>query len=167
MKVAIVPAQVTTIEDKVAGGLGLKQLVLLVAPVFLSGVLYSLAPPSFTLVAYKLILMAVLGISIGSLAIRFKGMLLLQWVVVLTRYMSRPQYYVYDKNSSAARRTHDAQQPELIEVSEEELPQHTPSPAIPVHERVVLESLINEPGARLHFQTDKKGKLRVAISKAE
>ena len=167
MKVAIVPAQVTTIEDKVAGGLGLQQLVLLVTPIILFGVMYGILPPNFTLVAYKLILAIVLGVCIGLLAVKVKGLLVLQWVLILSRYLARPQLYLFDKRSLAARQARDVQQPEAVVVSNTELRWHPPVLNVAVHERVALEALINGPDAKLHFKTDKKGRLRVAISKVE
>ena len=51
MKTAIVPAQVTTVEDKVAGNLNLTQLLLIASPVFVRGVIYAVFPPSFEISA--------------------------------------------------------------------------------------------------------------------
>jgi len=45
MKTTTVPAQVTTVEDRLAGNLSLTQLLLLVCPVFVSCLIYVVFPP--------------------------------------------------------------------------------------------------------------------------
>ena len=169
MKVAIVPAQVTTIEDQVAGGLGLKQLVLLVAPVFLSGVVYGILPPAFNLSPYKIIVIALLFICIGSLAIKIKGILLLNWLLIFARYNTRPKWYIYDKNSLALRPTNAATQ-SLQEAKTgpiNTIQSQSSAVTLMAHEQFTIETVMNHPASKLHFKTDKKGKLYVAISKTE
>lgn len=169
MKVAVVPAQVTTIEDKVAGGLGLKQLVLLVMPVFLSGVFYGILPPNFNLSPSKIVLFVLLFICIGSLAIKIKGVLVLNWLLILARYNARPRWYIYNKNSlvlrpnSLAVRSSQKAKVEVINTVQ------TQSPAVKLtaYEQFTMEALMNHPASKLHFKTDKKGNLHVAISKTE
>ncbi|MCY1361589.1 hypothetical protein D9M69_482590 [compost metagenome] len=167
MKVAVVPAQVTTIEDKVAGGLGLKQLVLLVTPVFLSGIVYGILPPNFNLSAYKIIVITLLFISIGSLAVKIKGILVLNWLLIFARYNARPRWYVYDKNSLVLRPTSV-----VVRSPQKRAPQvvvtrsaHPPTSPLTTHEQFTMEALMNHPASKLHFKTDKKGNLHVAISK--
>ena len=169
MKTAVVPAQVTTIEDKVAGGLGLTQLILLVIPVFLSVVVYGILSPVFSLSSAKIIIMALLFMTLGSLAIKIKGILLMNWLLILGRYMARPGFYIYDKNSSASRRndlSSRQKRPEIV-ISPTATRQVLFAPALPTHEQFAIEALINHPSSKLHFKTDKKGNLHVAISKAE
>lgn len=169
MKTAVVPAQVTTIEDKVAGGLGLTQLTLLVIPVFLSGIVYGILSPTFSLSSAKIIIMTLLFMALGSLAIKIKGILLMNWLLILGRYMARPGFYIYDKNSSASRRndlSSRQKRPEIV-ISPTATRQVSFAPALPTHEQFAIEALINHPSSKLHFKTDKKGNLHVAISKAE
>jgi hypothetical protein len=169
MKTAVVPAQITTLEDKVAGGLGLTQLILLVIPVFLSGVVYGILSPAFSLSPAKIILIILLFVTIGSLAIKIKGVLLMNWLLILGRYMARPGFYVYDKNSSAARSNDSLSKqkhPEIVPSSTEPR-QKILTPALPPHEQFAIETLMSHPASNLHFKTDKKGNLHVAISKAE
>ena len=169
MKTAVVPAQVTTIEDKVAGGLGLTQLILLVIPVFMSGVVYGVLSPAFSLSAAKIILIVLLFILLGSLAIKIKGVLLVHWLLILGRYMARPGLYIYNKNSSALRNNNPSTSKKRSEPMI--LPQlrhrQLLTPALPPHEQFAIETLMNHPTSKLHFKTDKKGNLHVAISKAE
>src|ERR1019366_4023701 len=103
MKVTVVPAQITTIEDRIAGNLSFSQLLLLAAPVFGGSALYIILPPTMHSAPYKLTVIAVLIFLCGLLAIRIKGKILLLWFVVLLRYNLRPRYYIFNKNCLAAR----------------------------------------------------------------
>src|SRR6266487_1064357 len=98
MKSSIVPAQITTVEDKVAGNLSLSQLLLLAAPVFIGSAIYIIFPPSLGAAAYKLAIVTIIGVIFGLLAIRIKGRIMLLWVITIARYNLRPRHYIYDKN---------------------------------------------------------------------
>ena len=45
MKMTVVPAQVTTVEDRIIGSLGFSQILLLVIPIFVSAGVFALVPP--------------------------------------------------------------------------------------------------------------------------
>lgn len=62
MKVTVVPAQVTTVEDHVAGSLGFSQLILFAIPVFGGALLYAILPPSMEYCLYKIIVIAFLAV---------------------------------------------------------------------------------------------------------
>src|SRR5438045_2898426 len=99
MRTTIVPAQITTVEDKIAGNLGLSQIMLLIAPVFGGSSLFVIFPPFFNYAAYKVVLIAITALLCGMLAVRIKGKILLFWLIAVLRYNLRPAYYVFDKNS--------------------------------------------------------------------
>jgi hypothetical protein len=103
MKQTAVPAQITTVEDKVAANLSMTQLVILAMPLFLDVAFYIILPPFITLGAYKIIAFILIDPLIAAMAIRFNGEILVNWLIVLTRYRLRPRIYVYDKNSTYAR----------------------------------------------------------------
>lgn len=107
MKVAIVPAQVTTIEDKIIGSLSSKQSLLLVGPVFGTGLLLALAPPYMAISAYKLVFILITALISALLAIRFKSKLILEWLIIGLRYRMRPRIYVYNKQTWAYREVID------------------------------------------------------------
>ncbi len=98
MRSSIVPAQITTVEDKVAGALSFSQLGLLGAPVFLAGVMYALLPPFFAASPYKLAGFFAAAVICGVLAIRVRGQLVLTQAVRFGRYSLRPRFVLYDKN---------------------------------------------------------------------
>src|SRR5471032_2198661 len=103
MRTTIVPSQITTVEDKIAGRLGLTQLLLLSATVFGASGIFVIFPPFFSYAVYKLVLIVSFAALCGLLAIRVKGKILLFWGTVLIRYNLRPRYYVFSNNSMHAR----------------------------------------------------------------
>ena len=109
------------------------------------------------------------SMTLGSLAIKVKGVLIMNWLLILGRYTARPGFYIYDKNSSAARSSDSSarqKRPEIV-ISPTATRQKSLAPALPPHEQFAIEALMNHPTSKLHFKTDKKGNLHVAISKAE
>lgn len=163
MKTTIVPAQITTVEDKVAGNLSFTQILLFTTPVFLSGAIFALIPPFMNLNAYKLIVCIFLAIICMLLAVRIKGKILLSWVSVIGRYNYRPRYYVFNKNDSYQRAKYTAFELEEDELVVEELiPAERPA-LIPIPEIVRIETALSDPRAKFHFKTTKKGDLRVVI----
>jgi hypothetical protein len=167
MKSTIVPAQITTIEDKVAGNLSLMQLVLLSTPVFIVMVIYIIAPPFLKMAAYKMVVVAIFAVVFGVLAIRVKGRILLLWAVTIATYNLRPRHFVFDKNDMHLRDC-ATKAPEL-EIEEENPDVDDEAIVIPpqlsTRETVMLERIIADPNSRLHFKTDRKGDLRVHITK--
>src|SRR5665213_3181374 len=93
MKVTVVPAQVTTVEDRIAGRLGLSQIMLLITPIFVGSALYAVLPPLMNSSPYKLVIIITIMLICSSLAIRIKGKILLLWLIVVLRYRLRPSYY--------------------------------------------------------------------------
>ena len=169
MKSSIVPAQITTVEDKVAGNLSLSQLLLLTFPVFTGGVVYIAVPPVMTAPLYKLVLMGILILSFGILAVRIKGKILLLWLITIASYNLRPRYHVFDKNDSYLRgslgEVDTDVQTELVE--DENVKLASPVPLLSTRETVLLEGIIASPKANLHFVTNRKGALDVRITQSK
>jgi len=164
MKTTIVPAQVTTVEDKIAGNLSFTQLLLLTTPVFLDGALFVIMPPLFKLTPLKLSLGIILAFMFMMLAIRIKGKLLIQWIAVIARYRLRPRFYLFNKNDLYLRNNQlkpipqpIAEKPEDVELTEYLVPSFIPTP-----EMVRLETAVADPRAKFHLRTE-KGALRVYI----
>lgn len=164
MKVTVVPAQVTTVEDRIAGNLGFSQLMLLAMPVFSSAALFVVLPPFYKGALYKTILISVLFVVSSLLAIRIKGKLVLFWIMTLLNYNLRPRYYTFDKRTMAGREQYNAAlqfEDEPVVVTKEKFEQSnlnlTPA------ELVALNDLMEHPDANLSFEA-KKGGLYVRIS---
>ncbi len=103
MKTQVIPAQITTVEDKIVGNLSFTQLLLLMVPVALAGVIYILFSPMMSIVWYKLVLVICLSLPFLILAMRLKGMLVIEWLQLVGRYLTRPKVYVADKNDEMFR----------------------------------------------------------------
>ncbi len=166
MRTTIVPAQVTTVEDRIAGKLGLSQLLLLVVPVFGGSIIFVILPPFFNYAVYKIVLIVCVAAFCALLAIRFKGKILLFWAITLLRYNLRPMYYVFNKNSSHTREMvlHSDM---AYESTEETRPQTVVTERrinLTTAERVNIEDLLANPAANIHFTTNKKGELSVHLT---
>jgi hypothetical protein len=166
MKVTVVPAQVTTVEDRIAGNLGLNQLMLLVAPVFGSSALYVILPPIFHYAVYKLVVIAFLFSVCALLAIRIKGKILLFWLVTLLRYSLRPRFYVFNKQTLHVREEYQAKrvEPEAETTTQPERIRRALS--LSTAEIVKVQNFMENPAANLHFET-KKGNLYVRITEVK
>lgn len=103
MKNTIIPAQITTVEDKIAGNLNLTQIMLLMLPVFSGIVFYAMIFPQMKISITKIILESIIFIVSSVLAIRIKGKLIVNWLIVILKFNLRPKYYLFDKNDSYLR----------------------------------------------------------------
>lgn len=168
MKVTVVPAQVTTVEDRVAGNLSFSQLILFAVPVFGGSLLYAILPPFMGASLYKIVFIAFFAFICTVLAIRIKGKIILLWLITLLRYRLRPRRYVYDKNTSMSREDYP-EVPHLIqqtsEISTEETRQTMK--LLGMSERTYLYDLLNDPLGRLRFDITKKGGINVSIPEAK
>ena len=169
MRTTIVPAQVTTVEDRIAGRLGLTQLLLLITPIFGGSAIFVILPPFFAYATYKVVLITCVAALSALLAIRIKGKILLFWIITLLRYNMRPRYYLFNKNSAHAR--------ELVlpadiedESAEEATAQAIASSRkinLSTAERIQIEDLLANPDANVHITTNKKGELRVHLTEIQ
>lgn len=162
MRSTIVPAQVTTVEDKIAGSLGISQILLLTVPIFGGSALFVLLPPFFNYAPYKIAMILCFAVFCGLLAIRIKGKILLSWLVITLQYNLRPRYYVFDKNDAHLRDMNTAK----ITIDESETvkakkPQRHRLPQLSTVDLMRVEELIANPEANLHIKTNRKGELSV------
>lgn len=168
MRSTTVPAQVTTIEDKIAGNLGLSQLLLLTMPIFSGSLLFVALPPFFSYATYKVVLIVCFAVLCGTLAIRIKGKILLMWGVVILRYNLRPRYYVFNKNHAHLRDMPQEPQPE--ELTDEAKPKeiaYKPLPQLSTAELVQIEDIIASPAANVHLKTNRKGRISVHLTEVK
>lgn len=106
MRTTIIPAQITTVEDKIAGNLNLAQIILLLIPAVWTTVVYVLVPTPFAINLYKIPLVLVVLITCLILALRVRGKIILSWLGVLLQYNLRPRYFVFNKNDTYLREMH-------------------------------------------------------------
>lgn len=167
MRTRVIPAQITTVEDKIVGSLNLMQMIILMAPVFFTTFIYALMPPSMSFVAYKLTISAVSFILCLILAMRIKGKVVVDWLSILLRYNLRSKYYIYNKNEAYLRDMYvpTLQKEKVIEKSSTKAKksvQHEP-----IKERiknlVTLENIIGGQDVAFRYKVNKKGGLNVAF----
>ena len=165
MKSTTVPAQVTTVEDKIAGNLNLAQLLLLAASVFGGFALYIVVPPMMHFSILKIAMCLGIMLIFASLAIRVRGRILALWIGTILRYNLRPRYYIYNKNDTYLRQPEELAKTEQkkVTVIEKEATAHRPF-EIPIRQIVQLETAVADPRAQLAFETTKKGNLHVRIT---
>lgn len=97
MKTSLIPAEITSVEDKIVGSLSYRQIVILSLPLFMSMVIYILLPPFVNFSQYKYILLILVSVLISSLAIRIEQKILLDWIRLFINYRNRPRIYVFKK----------------------------------------------------------------------
>jgi hypothetical protein len=167
MKVTVVPAQVTTVEDRIVGSLGLSQILLLAAPIFGGSALYIILPPVMHPSVYKVVLMVAFLLLCGLLSVRIKGKILLFWLVVILRYNLRPRYYVFNKHSLHGRSFQEATQSVATEDETTEVKRkaHRKLP-LSTAEIYKVQNLLDNPAANLSFET-RKGYLYVRITEVK
>ena len=98
MRTTIIPAQITTVEDKVAGSLNMTQVLILMTPILWTAIVYILLMPSMKLTSLKLVLIIISTTISGILALRIKDKIVAEWLGVLLKYRLRPKYWLYNKN---------------------------------------------------------------------
>lgn len=164
MKSTVVPAQVTTVEDKIAGNLTFNQMLLMTTPVFVSGVIFAFLPPFMSLSGYKLLLAVTFAAICLTLAIRIKGRIVMSWILILSKYNVRPRYFIYNKNDLHLRDATDKHaEPAPKQATTKKLNPKPNKIQLPMKKMVWAEEVATNPSAQLEFKTTKKGGLRVYI----
>lgn len=167
MKTQVIPAQITTVEDKIAGNFNLTQILLLMLPVFWTTIVYTLLSPRLQFSWYKLPMILIVFVLCVALSLRIKGKVLLHWLIIIFRYNLRPKYYVFNKNESFLRTLNlpvfekkGKVLPDKAAVKKEAKRE---TPGFSVRGLVRLENLIANPKYSFSLKSGKKGSLYVAI----
>jgi len=167
MRTRVIPAQITTVEDKIVGSLNLMQIMILMTPVFFTTLIYAVLPPSMSFVAYKLTLSAVSFMICLILSLRIKGKVVVNWLSILLRYNLRAKYYIYNKNEAYLR---DLYLPTLEKekaVKKALAKTNQITPTIPITQRVknlvTLENIVGSQEVEFRYRVNKKGGLNVAF----
>ena len=168
MRISIVPAQITTLEDKIAGNVSVQQAALLGVPVLIGFIIALLFPPSGQFVAYKIAIVFGLLLICGSLAVRIKDRIVAQWLKLFVVYSARPLRYVYDKNSTYLRSSEVAELKQEMTVAIKPIKKPTVAlKNITSKEFVRLEQFATDARAGMKFEIGKKGELNVRITEVK
>lgn len=166
MKIRSIPAQITTVEDKIVGNLNLTQMMLLMVPVFWGMIVYTMFLPVMEFAWYKAFLFSFVGIISLILALRIKDKIVLQWIVILLRYNLRPKYYVFNKNDSYMRSMDvlsiekSKRKTKTIHAKQLQKIKHTQSS---LGDLIRLENILTNPKYSFSIKSQKKGAFYVAI----
>lgn len=168
MRTTVVPAQVTTVEDRIMGNLGFSQLALLVIPLFIAAGIFIILPPVMHGSVYKYVVSVVIALIFGGLAIRIKGKIILLWLVTILRFNLRPQYYLFNKNTDLFRGNDQPQtQLTLEEVKPVVKRQKTTVPRLALQDTARILETIQKQNSNLRFEMTKKGGLRVRFTEVK
>lgn len=168
MKTTVVPAQVTTVEDRIMGSLGFSQPMLLIVPIFVGAGLFALLPPFMKGELYKYIVIGIVASVCCLLAIRIKGKIVALWLVMIVRYNLRPKLYVFNKNTTAYREQCAANDSEPEEQNlQPRLKRSVSVPHLEFHETAKVLAAIDDPASNLRFETTKTGGLHVRLTEIE
>lgn len=169
MKMTVVPAQITTVEDRIIGTLGFSQILLLVIPVFTSAGIFAIVPPFLSGALYKYIVIAVVAAVFCILAIRIKGKIIAFWLVTILRYNLRPKYYLFNKNVTTHREDYPARH--VATASEDtavrkQVTKPNISP-LDIPTTAKLLATLDNPATKFRLETGKKGQLYVRFTEIE
>jgi hypothetical protein len=166
MRTRVIPAQITTVEDKIVGNLSLTQMILLLVPVLITTFIYTFLPPTMTFVLYKITLASIFSVFSLILAIRVKGRIIASWIVVLAKYNLRPKYYVFDKNDITNRVILKPEvKKDVVRVSKTEVEKQINSYKPNLRDILQIDHILNTTDFNLIYRTGKKGGLNVAFEK--
>lgn len=168
MKTTVVPAQITTVEDKIAGSLTFQQIILLVMSLIIGTAIYLLVPPKLHVSAIKAALMLIQFALLGILAIRISGKILAEWLVVYLRYSLRPRVYIFKKSDLAQREVilpifERAKKESAITIKSAAKQKKRQLP----ESNLDLKNWLSKPDSSLSVKPAKKGGLDVVFQKLE
>jgi hypothetical protein len=165
MKRSIVPAQITTVEDKVLGNLTPQQAGLISVPLVLGVLFYVVLPAHFHLELYKIVIIVGLELVGAILSIRINDQMLAFWVAMKVNYNLRPRYYIYNKNDPYLRHVPaEPSKPKNAATLNATKVQHEAIPEIEVQRAVLIEEMMADERVNLRFKTTKKGRLHVVTN---
>lgn len=166
-----IPAQITTVEDKIAGNLNLTQIMLLMIPVFFTTAAYAVFPPRMHLAIYKFPLVLVVLLVCLILSLRIKGKVVLNWLVILLRYNIRPRYYLYNKNEVMFRTldmpVFEKKQRKLFKKAPAKQEKIAAIQAFGLHDLAKLQNVMNDPNYSFVLKAGKKGGFNVSVGQVQ
>ena len=165
MRTTVIPAQITTVEDKIAGSLNLTQLMLLMVPVFWTTIVYTLLTPMMHIAWYKIPLVLVVIIVSLGLAIRINGIVVFNWLFVILSYKLRPKLYVFSKNDTYLKDLDLPIEPKpLLAIAKSAQPSTVAATRkINVKDFLLLQRFMKRRRMKLRYRGSAKGGLRVAF----
>ncbi len=167
MRTTVVPAQITTVEDRIAGNLTFVQILLLIAALLIGACLYLVVSPRLHFNPVKLTLISFQFFFLCTLALRIQGKIVADWLVLLIRFHARPRIYVFTKNDCIAR---DIVIEQPKKVAKPAIAAHKPLvslPSLSLLELDQVDTLLENPSLTVRFALAKKGGIDVSLTPIE
>lgn len=174
MRATTIPAQITTVEDKIAGNLNMTQVTLLGVPIIFAAIAYTSFPPVFQFAWYKLPLVLIIVLLCMILSLRIKGKVVLNWLIVVMRYNLRPRYFVFNKNDGYMR---DMVMPKIEAkpkaafsfplLKAQKKNNEIPAKSFDIKDLMKLKGFINNPDYTFAFKVNAKGGINVALEQVK
>lgn len=166
-----IPAQITTVEDKIAGNLNLTQIILLMVPVFFTTIAYAIFPPQMHLAVYKFPLVLLVLIVSLVLSMRIKGKVVLNWLVIVLGYNLRPKYYLFNKNDTHLRildlPVFEKKQRKIFKKAPAKLEKSVSIPIFGLNDLVKLQTFMSSPKYSFVLKPGKKGGFNVSVGQIQ
>jgi len=168
MKTTVVPAQITTVEDRVAGNLSFPQIILLVFALIVGVSIYGIMPPKVHLSSLKLILIILEFAFFGILALRFNGKIVGDWLIIYLRFKARPRRYLYTKNDLIHREIIQQEIKEAALSKKQETAMISKqSKTLTLNEQIKMDRIFGNEGLSVSFKMSKKGGVNVSLKQVE
>jgi hypothetical protein len=166
MKTTVVPAQITTVEDRIIGNFTFAQILILIIPLITSTVIYVLLSPRMHLNYGKSVLMVAQFFVFGLLAMRVNGKILAEWLAVFIRFTRRNRVYVFTKNDLLTR---DVETPVMVAQTTKTVAKKQPvkeiatSQPLTLSEKEKIDQLMSSSKLSVKFAFAKKGGIDVSL----
>lgn len=171
MRATTIPAQITTVEDKIAGNLNITQVTLLGIPIIFAAVAYTIFPPTFNFAWYKLPITLMVTLICVTLSLRIRGKVLVNWLFVVMKYNLRPRYYLFNRNDDYLRemclpiaeiKAKKSFLPAYLR-KEKKTINGIPAKNFDIKDLMKLKDYINHPDYTFAFKVNEKGGINVAL----
>lgn len=163
MKTTIVPAQITTVEDRIAGNFTFAQIVILIIPLLIGTAVYVIAPPKLHFGVTKFIFIGLQYLFFGGLAIRLRGKIIADWLIIYLRFLFRPRKYIFTKNDLIAREAifQSTKSKKVLkrQVKQNRIPYENLAP----QEQIQINRLLENPKLTFSVKLAKKGGIDVSL----
>ncbi|MDD3686353.1 MAG: PrgI family protein [Bacteroidales bacterium] len=167
MKTTVVPAQVTTVEDKIAGNFTFPQIVLFIIALLVGTAIYILIPPKTNFTVGKLILIVMQLMLFGGLAIRYKDKIIADWLIIILRYNSRPKRYVFTKNDTAFRKKLSKLKKSVKIKKTQKKIENKAEEKLNYHSQNKVDQILVNPKVSISFKPSRKGGLDVSFESSK
>lgn len=168
MRTTVVPAQVTTVEDRIAGSLTLPQITLMVVSLIIGAVIYAGIPPKMHLGAIKLSLIIIQFVIFGVLALRISGKIVADWLIIYSRYSIRPRRYIFTKNDLMHREIIAERENIKTQTEQKNIPeQKSTTKPLTLLEQRNLKKIFDNDDLTISFKPSKKGGMDVTLNQKE